>query len=273
MQNCAKYKYLLLALGLFAIFTSCETVIDIDLNDVDPILIIEAEIGNDRDEQFVYISRSVAFSSSVSGEAVSGAQVTLEWNEDPLSSCMSCETKERTYEELWPGVYRLSSFRGRQEQTYTLRIVLEGASYEASSVMPQLVPIDSIGTIKSSIFGEDRKLVAVKYQDPEGIANYYRYQLIRNGQPMNTILVRNDKFSDGRMVEQSLFDMDVDFVSGDEIEIVQQSVSKEVHDFFNAILSNNPGTAAPANPPTMFGPGTIGYFSVYNADRATVEIE
>lgn len=281
MQNCTIYiRYLLLAFVLLMFFASCEKIIEINIQDVDPILVIEAEVGNDRTMQVVTLKRSVNFSSSTTDEPVSGASVIISderISDDsgylPTPRRSIVRNDARNFQEVSPGVYVLDSYRGYEGVKYTLRIILpDGQEYEASSVMPQLVKIDSIGSVKSSVLGEDRNLVAVKYQDPEEIANYYRYRLVRNNQSMNTILVRNDKYTDGRMVEQSLFDMDIEFENGDHVEVVQQSISKEVYDFFDAIVSNNPGTAAPANPPTMFGTGTIGYFSAYSADRASVVI-
>ncbi|WP_028297319.1 DUF4249 domain-containing protein [Olivibacter sitiensis] len=281
MKLNVKCKSPLLLIGhlLFLMsFSACEKVIDIDLNEAEPVLVIQAEIGGDRTTQAVVLQRSVAFSSAVTSEPVSGALITVkdervaDSSGNPINGNSLVRNATYTFREVTPGVYLLDNYRGYPGVKYTLNILLDDHQYEASSVMPPLVKIDSIGTTKSSIFGEDRNMVAVKYLDPEGVPNYYRYQLVHNGEWMNTILVRSDKFNDGRMVEQSLFDLDVDFNVGDHLEVIQQSVSKEVYDFFNAVLSNNPGSAAPANPPSMFGPGTIGYFSAYSADQAATLI-
>lgn len=268
----------LLMLVLAVNFISCEEVIDIDLRDSQPVLVIQAELGDDRNTQTVYLDRTVPFSASSNSEPVSGASITIRWELDEVGGGGFGTMpnypagQEVSYEEVRPGVYQVSNYRGLEGVKYILHISLNGEEYEAASVMPRAVKIDSIGALRSTLFGGDRLVVAVKYQDPIGVENYYRYKLSRNGVPMRTILVRNDKFNDGRMVEQNLFDFDDEFSMNDAIEVQQQSVNKEVFDFFSAILENNPGAAAPANPPSMFGEGTIGYFSAYSADRASVTI-
>ena len=46
-----------------------------------------------------------------------------------------------------------------------------------------------------------------------------------------------------------------------------------MYDFWNAVQATNPGTAAPANPPSNISNGALGYFSAYSMAKIATEIK
>src|SRR5690606_8787308 len=136
--------------------------------------------------------------------------------------------------------------------SYELHVNVDGETYTASSQMPPLVRVDSVGTAVSDLFGEEEKYVALKYQDPPLQSNYYRYLISVNGGPTEFVHVASDKFNDGKYVSERLGspDDDEDLVTGDAVAVYMQCVDKAMFDFWNAVQTTNPGTAAPANPPS-----------------------
>src|SRR5690606_28704083 len=110
----------------------CEDVIDVDLKDATPQLIIVGEVSNRLEDQQVTISRTVDFTSDNPFDPVSGAEVTI-LDEDGRSF----ELIERA-----PGRYR-SRFKGETGHVYRLWVRVEGQEFTASSRMPESVLADS----------------------------------------------------------------------------------------------------------------------------------
>ncbi|MFB2118707.1 DUF4249 domain-containing protein [Parapedobacter sp. 2B3] len=250
----------LIILSLSAFFFSCEDVIDIDLNDADPQLVIVGAISNRSYEQQVTISRSVAFDVAQPFDPVSGAEVTV----------VDRTGRVFRYAEQAPGVY-VCNFRGRESERYDLSVQVEGTVFTATSTMPRLVTADSIGTAVRTLFGEEQKFISLRYADPPGVPNHYRYLWSVNGGPLAMLHVSQDKFNDGKYVSEDLADFDTELVAGDSVTVRMQCIDRATYDFWNAVQSINPGTAAPANPPSSYGDGALGYFAAYaESEMSTV---
>ncbi len=245
-------------MGCFA----CEDVIDIDLNNAEPKLMIAGTVSNRLEEQQVTISQTVSFGSDNPFDPVSGATVSVVDDRGAVF---------RFVEEA-PGIYR-SRFKGNVGQRYTLQVDIDGQVFTASSTMPTFVLADSIGTGIRNVLNEEQKFISIKYYDPPGIANYYRYSWSVNGGPYTMVRVANDKFNDGKYVNEDVTDFETELVTGDLVSIWMQCIDRATFDFWNAVLSNNPGNAAPANPPSVFGEGALGYFSAQAVSEFQVTVQ
>ncbi len=250
---------------------ACEDVIDIGLDDADPKLVIVGEVLYPLNMQ-VTISRTVSFGSEGAFDPVSGANVTIHME----------GTETYVLEEVSPGIYRSPITSVPRTNNAGLRqgmpachllVTVDGKSFTATSTPPNPVPIDSIGTTVSNIFGEERKFVSVKYQDPPNEPNYYRFLRSVNGNPFEMVYVTNDKFNDGKYVTEDMADFDTEFFTGDSVMIRMQNIDKAAFDFWNAVQSINPGSAAPANPPSVFGDDALGYFSAYVQSQVSTVVQ
>jgi len=245
------YRFIVFVLSV-GLLTSCEDVIDINLNDANPKLMIAGTVSNRLEQQQVTISRTVAFGAVDPFDPVSGAEVAV----------VDGSGRVFRFTERAPGVYR-NRFQGREGERYELHVLVDGETFTAVSVMPASVTPDSVGTAVRNIFDEEQKFIALKYRDPAGVANQYRYLWSVNGGPFKMVRVTNDKFSDGRYVSEDVTDFETELVSGDSVIVWMQCIDKATFDFWNAVQSINPGSAAPANPPSVFGDGALGYFSAH----------
>lgn len=244
-------------------WSSCEDIINIDLDDAEPKLVIAGEVSFLRNAE-VSVSRTVPFSSAQPFDPVSGAEVEVEY------------VGHQTYRlsEIRPGVYASSSeVTPREGRTFRLRVAVGSKVFTATSVMPDLVNADSIGTTVTTVFGEERKSVALKYQDPPGAANYYRYLWSINGSPFKMVRATDDKFNDGRYVTENLGDFDTELETDDFVVVRMQCIDKATYDFWNAVQSINPGSAAPANPPSVFGDEALGFFSAYTEVQLSTTVQ
>ncbi|QNL49673.1 DUF4249 domain-containing protein [Olivibacter sp. SDN3] len=273
--NNARIMSCLLLLVCMVVLLSCEKVVDINLNDADPALVIEGNISDLSTTHYVSISKTVPFSANSTDNPVTGAvvQVLEEATNDSSTGFNAPAKGVRSFTEVSPGLYSIRNYRAYPGMKYTLTVVVEEETYLAEAIMPRPIAIDSIGTVTDNIFGEEEKMVGVVYQDPPNEQNYYRYILTINGAVSSSIFVYNDKFNDGKKVQRNLYDEDLEVFTRDSVMVEQQSITQAVYTYFNGIRSNNPGSAAPANPQSNFSNGALGYFSAHGVRQASTIIE
>jgi hypothetical protein len=257
---------------------SCQKVIELDLNSASPAIVIEGSIYFSGDCN-VSLSKTANFSSTNTFPPVTGASVEITDNLGHM----------KLLSELSPGKYTThtdsSHFWGFPGRTYTLSVTAEGKTYQATSKLPAPVDIDSVLIINTSgFFGgpeANKKYIAVKYNDPGGIENYYRLVKIINGITISKIYIANDKYTDGQQQEEFLSDFnpdsDTDLQTGDTLTIELQCIDKNVYEYyrtFNEAGGGGPfGSPSPANPTSNFSNGALGYFSAYWVSSKTVIVQ
>ncbi len=244
----------LMAIGLLAL-CSCQKVIDVDLNSSSPKIVIEGNVNDSGLPAIVKISRTVNFDQSNVFPPVSGANVRLTDNAGFA----------QTLNETSPGVYQTGGPVGTPGRTYMLSVTAAGTTYTASSTMPAAVPIQDLSVINGPF---NSHLVQVRYHDPAGVANYYRFVMIKNGAIRTRSFLVNDRGSDGETVNHILFGLSDSLGSGDRIQLDLQCVDRDIYEYFTAldrIIGEGAGQSlAPANPPTNFTNQPLGYFSAYS---------
>lgn len=244
------------------LISSCTKVVNINLNDSTPKIIIEARISDQPSSCFVKLSKTVNFDEPNIFPAVTGALVIIT---DDFGNIA-------TLTETTTGIYTAPSYQGFAGRTYSVSITAEGKTYTANSTMPDKVAIDTI--IQDSFFmgnyggGGIIKFVSIQYQDPEGKNNYYRFVEIINGTVSNDIRIDNDLLRDGNIITQEIVRIDPSLQTGDNVMVFLQTIDKGVFDYFaqlNQITGEGYGgqAATPANPTSNFNNGALGYFSAY----------
>ncbi|MFT5229849.1 MAG: hypothetical protein ACI9EV_003003, partial [Urechidicola sp.] len=168
-------KILILCLASLTL-SSCETVIELDFNDADPILVIEATLTNESGPYLVKLSESAAFYDDNIYPPRTDATVIIS---DNLGN-------SETLSELAPGSYLTEITQGSPGVTYTLSISTNGETFEASSTMPEeIIPIDGLQVDfeEESIFADEGYYVTAYLTDPPQEGNNYRLKFFRNGDP------------------------------------------------------------------------------------------
>lgn len=263
-----KMRYILVVFSCICLgLSSCKEAIDIKLNNSSPQLIIEGNVVDVIGTHSVNITRSVNFDAPNTFPGVSGATVRVTDN-----------TTGQVYNftERSPGVYSSSSIYGRLRRNYTLRAIVDGKTYTASSTMPSdRVVIDSITTSDPAFGGDDNKTVTVYYKDPPGNKNFYRIVMHVNGVQVKNIFVRNDEFTDGRMVNVKLYQSDIKIKSGDRVDVDMQGLDEPMYNYWFTFSRQNGqigGSATPSNPPNNFDQPVLGYFSVRTNFRRSFNV-
>lgn len=260
-----KIKYCIPALiFLCFIIASCKRVIDLNLGNTTQQLIIEGDLTDQLGVQTVTLSKSVPFDNSNTYPPVSGASVKI----------TDARGVAHVFTETVPGLYTLTPYAGRYNQTYTLQVVTNGQTYTASSQMPNRVNLDSVSIVAQSVGNSNVKTVAVDFQDPANVKNQYRFVMFVNNIQVKTIFVRNDQFSDGKHVQALLYQDDITLKTGDNVSVEMQCIDPTIYTYWYtfSLQQNGFNSTAPSNPPNNFNGSVLGYFSAYTSQRKNVTV-
>ncbi|MDB5274831.1 MAG: hypothetical protein JWO58_3198 [Chitinophagaceae bacterium] len=257
-----KSKYLVhfvCALTLIGTLSSCQKVIDVDLNSASPQIVIVGEVTDQSGPYVVTLSQTVNFSDANVFPTVSGAQVIIRDNAG----------NSETLTETSPGTYKTSTLQGTVGRAYSISVASQGNNYDATSVMPAAVAIDSlyIDSTSSSGFGNSKKKnksVRVLFTDPASIENYYRFVEVVNGVAKPDFFITSDRFKDGSQINYKLSVSDSTLNSGDLVTVTLQSIDKNTYEYFrtlNQVASGGSFQSTPGNPTTNLSNNALGYFS------------
>jgi hypothetical protein len=253
---------------IFVLAIACEKVIDVDLNDAAPAIVIEGNLSNSLNNAVVKISMTSSYFDTLPSEKVSGAivRVTSDYGDNLILN----ETEN--------GIYTTNKEWFKEGATYNLFVETNGENYNASSKLNPPVYIDSVKFYyESSPFFEQGYYVNVYLSDPPGINNYYRLRYSKNGEVQNRIedlILFSDGYVDGNSIEVTLFNQP--FEQNDTVTLQLISLDAGAYEYlrtFQELVNNNPGSAAPANPNTNFSNGALGYFSAWSSTVKTAIIK
>ena len=207
---------------------SCEEIIELPLESAEPLIVIEGKINDAVNRQEVLISEMQSFSADSRRKPITNAEVLV--NKDGGSW--------RKLREVEAGRYIIDNFRGKPGETYNLSVKYKGATYSAQSTMPQLVKIDSIG-YRINDFDDSRRIPIISYQDPPNVKNYYFCQLIINGEVNTSLFISNDKYTDGKIVRQSLNDFDLELLDNALVKVELRNIDEASFNYCKSIQSQN----------------------------------
>jgi hypothetical protein len=264
MKNRNRYLYFL-TVGIILLFTSCEDVIDLNLKNTDPVIVIEAKVTNRLENQVIKISQTQPFDRENAFVAINNAVVTVTEVGGPTYN----------FTQTNNGYYSSAAFSGIPGKTYRVQVVVNNKTYTAESTMPQVVNLDSLTVTELSFFGERRKYIQVNYKDTPNIANQYNYVLTVNGKVRNGYYVDSDRFNDGNNIINTIFNDDPELTTGDRVEVDFQCIDLPIYRYFFAItqINGNGGPpTAPANPDSNFNNGALGYFSAHTSQKVSLVI-
>jgi hypothetical protein len=259
------------ALSLLAIGVglACKKVIQADLHNAASRIVIEGEITNVSGLYQVKVSRTVAFTESNDFPPVSGAKVTITDSTNGIGYQLA---------ETSPGMYTVNGSAGVSKHRYYLSVETDSQRFTAISTMPGTVHLDSVSFALNTGFNGKKDLNAiVNFQDPPGLGNYYQFIEYINGRLIPDIFVFEDRLSDGRYIEEPLFNDSNYLHKGDTLAVKMYCVDESIYHYFFTLqeISNNNGgfqTASPANPNTNLTGGAMGYFSAHTFNEEKLAV-
>jgi Domain of unknown function (DUF4249) len=266
-----KSKNILFALLAVLSLGSCEKVINIDLKNAEPKIVIEGIIDNSGNPASVRITKTVSFSNTAAAPTVSGAIVKI--NDNAGNNFTLLETT--------PGVYTNTSLVGQIGKTYTLSVQSAGVTYTGSSTIPRQAPIDTVYqekvTLPSSTPGTAAslgKIATLVYTDFVGFGDNAHVIQTINGKIDNSLIVADDQFTDGANTPFQLYpNVNTKLKTGDVVKVELRFVDKSVYRYLTGILEIQGGNTVPANPESNLSGGCLGFFSAHTSEAKTIIIQ
>lgn len=270
-------KKIILLFIFFFTFSSCEDVVEVDLNEAPPRLVIDAGINwfknTTGNEQSIKLSLTAPFFDE-DIQPANGAIVVIADTNGNIFDFV---------EDGNSGIYRNSTFIPVLDGTYRLSVFYNNESYTATETLKSVVPIDFVEQRDDGGFlGEDIELKAF-YTDPANIENFYFFEFISNIPVLPTLEVYEDRFTDGNQIFG--FYTEEELQAGDQVTIKNYGVTDRFYQFMSTLLqqgSEDSGGPFETQPATVRGNCfnetnsdnfPFGYFRLSEVDEVVYTIQ
>jgi len=249
----------ILSMIMVFVFPGCQKVINVDLAEAPPILVIQGLITDSIGPYKISLSKSGSYFNQPVLPPVSHAVVVISDNNGIVD----------TLKEKVPGLYYTSKIRGIPGRTYSLMVLSENKTYTATSTMNSHVDIDTLKLEKNQSQGlgfggrdgkESRVDIHCIFKDPQE-KNFYRIKITTNDTiDMANFRLYDDQYTNGEETDLQLGRMRIGDVS--YVELI--SLDNNTYEYYRTlrdILRSNPiFGSTPANPNTNLTNGALGYF-------------
>jgi len=275
-------RYLIPAITLLLLLSSCEEVIDVDLNFADPAIVAEATIYKDS-VTLVRLTRTSSYFSPDETEIIEDASIIL-----------SDGTSSESLNYKGNGYYIGNTILGTEEKNYKIEIIYGGIRYEGKSFMTLNKDIISVSYSKSnsqSIFNPYRDTIFTiecEFIDEPDKDNFYMIRYILDGEILkgsyylaseNNAINGSVEISNANIVDNDTIKFEEwMFYEGGEVEVQVFSIDESVYNYFvqlNDILYWKRRVMPPAsyNPASNITNGALGYFAAWAYDSMIIELE
>ncbi|TDE04160.1 DUF4249 domain-containing protein [Flavobacterium hiemivividum] len=262
---------------LSVLFVSCEEVVDVDLNNTPPKLVIEASINwyketTGRVQKVKLTTTADYFSNTI--PTVSGATVYI---------TNSSNIRFDFIETPNTGEYICNNFVPVINEDYVLTVIEDGETYTATEKLKSVAPISEI--IQNNEGGFTGKNIEIKtyFTDPDNESNYYLYKYSYPKEKKINYNADEDIFFQGNKFFS--ISQNDDLEQGDEIAISHFGISKSYYNYIKILVSiagGNGGAPFQSPPATVRGNiinttnaanYPLGYFALSEADTRTYIIQ
>ena len=211
--------------------TSCEDVIELNLNTAEPKLVIEASInwvkGTYGNEQTIKLSLTAPYFDNTVLPA-NGATVVVTDQNDRIYNFI---------EEGSTGIYKTNNFRPVIDNLYNLNITYNNEVYSGNETLRSVVPVDYVEqNDKGGFTGKDIELKAY-YKDPEDEKNFYFFEFRSNTPIPTSLSIYEDRYNNGNQIFG--FYSDEDLEVGDQITIRNYGISERFYNYMFILLQQN----------------------------------
>jgi hypothetical protein len=265
-------KKIYILIFFFGILTSCEDVVEVDLNTSEPRLVIEASINlteNGAPNATVKLTTTAPFFDN-QVPFVDDASVVIIDNNGTVYP----------FNYVADGIYN-SSLIPEFGINYTLKIIYKDETYTATEELHAVSPLEFVEQRNDGGFSGDEIELKAFFTDPLGIENYYFFEGLSNRG--NTIDTLFDEFFDGNTIFG--FYLAEDLATGDEVVFNLYGVNEQFYNFMFVLLqqsSDQSGGPFETQPATVRGNiinettsenFPLGYFRVSEVSSLTHIVE
>ena len=263
-----KYSVIIVLIISLFTFSSCEKVINIDLESAATLLVIEGTLDDSGGPAKVTISKSAVFSTNNNYPKVSGAVVKITDDRGNVYSLT----------ETTPGIYTNTQLTGVIGRTYNLFVMLEGKTYTASSTIPRKANLDSL-VIDNNAFGsgvgggDTKKWIGVSYADPVGYGDNVQVVQTINGREDRLTHVADDFYLDGGSTPFFITTAKIKLNAGDTVTEELRFIDKSVYHYLSGIQNLTDGNTIPENPESNISGNVLGFFSAHTSQKKVIVVK
>ncbi|MGB0934086.1 MAG: DUF4249 family protein [Lishizhenia sp.] len=248
-------------------FSSCQKVIDINLNEADPKLSIDA-VYNATDERIrVSLGFSSNYFSNEESAPIDAAVLTI----------IDSASVVTNIPNVGGGVYELENYSPLFNSNYTLKIEHDGTTYTATSFLPEVTELSFISTlfVEEDLFGDEGYIAFMNIINDQSKDLYFRMVPF----VADTLYYENEDlylfdnaFVGEGNVQVPLFSDR--FQLGDTLDIELRSFNEETYNYYNEIAVILTGqSAAPTNPKSNWDNNALGFFQTWGYSKKRKIIE
>ncbi|WP_034042391.1 DUF4249 domain-containing protein [Wocania ichthyoenteri] len=245
MKIYIKSFLILLCIGI----TSCEDVIDVEVPTSKPRLVIEASLdwqkGTSGNNQIIKLSTSKPYFENTINNSVSGALVKVTNNNS---------NAEYVFVDQNDGTYTVNNFVPVINNNYTLEVVYNNETYNATETFKSVSPIKRVEQSLEGGFDEDVLDVSIFWDDPVDEENFYLIKFIEQGDLIPIFGDSSDEFVNGNELD-ALFEAEKDdaddqaeYNPGDVVEFTLYGVSKRYNNYMSMLIEQYDSAGDPFSP-------------------------
>lgn len=247
--------------------SSCEKVIDVDLRDAEPKIVVEGHLTNIKGMNLLALSKTSSFYNNEEPERLRGAEVVV----------IDENGTEYILNEVNKGYYNNQDFEVLTNHNYKLEVKVDNQILKSSSYSPSSVKIDSVKIEFSEFSGpkgkgnHDNSLYKVTcyFVDPINEINFYRLRIAINGEYLSGFNVIDDKFFSGKTINYQF--NGIDLIDNDMVRIELLGIDENNFQYYYMLsrIFGGGQDITPGNPPTNIEGNAIGIFGANTFDTLT----
>ena len=262
----------LLWLPFLLLLLGCEEVVEVDLEESEPRLVIEASLIWNLDSEdlplYIRISETAPYFSDEMPPAV-GALVSV-----------STESgEEYNFEEAEPGVYYHAGFVPLLEEDYVLEVEYEEEFYTATERLYSVPELEFVEQTDNGGFGGEDAEFKVFYTDPGQEENFYLFRFYHE---KVSLQIYDDEFTNGNRTFAFFSEDEVQ--SGDQVLFEIQGISRRFFEYMYILRSQAGTSGGPFQTPPTSVRGNIintstpenyayGYFRLSYSDYLSYQVK
>ena len=270
-----KWLFLLSIWGIG--LTACEDVIDVEVPEEEPRLVVEGLLRVYTTQVFVPVevklSQTAGFFDEIQPVTDADQVIIILQVLDEDGMPTGSGTKSLTQLEEGSGIYVPDpSFDADQrlrvstvvenDILYTLVVQWQGRRYAAQTKYITSVPIDELRLGDGTLFDEDETELIVRFTDDPDRDHFYLFDF-----GFGNYLVTEDTFYKGQEFEFSYF-YDEDFQPGTELQVGILGADRTFYNYMDLLLEQTDGQQGPFQTPVTTVRGNV--FDVTNLDNDEV---
>lgn len=229
---------------LILVCFSCQEVVDVDVPDSEPRLVIEANIdwekGTLGNNQTILLSSSTPYFSENTNVPVTGASVKV----------VNLNTgQEFVFLDANDGSYITDSFEPIIDHTYELEIIYSGDVYKGEETLRAVPDINEITQSVENGFDDEALEINIFFDDPPNEENYYFTKFETSYDLMPFYFPLEDEFTNGNTMTM-FYEQEEDKLEPDDVvDIFLYSISERYYNYTSLLLdqadSDNPFSTTP----------------------------